>query len=498
MYPLKQSTAISVPFYVHDTSGVGVTGLVTGDFTKRISKNGGAFAAMTVTVTELENGWYSLPLDTSHTDTLGLLSISLAAAGAVRANLQFRVFARAFDDLAFPTVSGRSLDVGTTGGAGIDWANVKAPTTSLNLSGTTIGALTANNDKTGYSLTALESLNVHSGTAQSGSTSTTLNLAAGASATDQIYRSEVLKLYGGTGAGQARVIVNYDGTTKIATVDRAWLIAPDNTTTYAVLSLDAPCVDVGCEVLAASVSAPVTVGTNNDKSSYSLTAGSLATSTFAAGAIDSTVFAQSAADRIWSSASRTLTALSTSLAQSVWDVLESAISTANSIGVKVKTALPAVLPGASGGLPTTDANNAVKVQSGTGTNQINLSSGNVMLTATTHTGATIPTVTTTNNIGAGGITSASFAASAIDATAFSQGAADRVKLTTLSELAQGVPSITPTLGDALMAWYMEWRNQTTSTADTKSVRNDAGTVVMKFSLSDDGTTFTKGKVVSGP
>jgi hypothetical protein len=42
-------------------------------------------------------------------------------------------------------------------------------------------------------------------------------------------------------------------------------------------------------------------------------------------------------------------------------------------------ALPNVAPGASGGLPTVDSSNAVKVQSGTGANQIDLSSGKVQL-----------------------------------------------------------------------------------------------------------------------
>lgn len=72
-----------------------------------------------------------------------------------------------------PTVAGRTLDVTSTGGAGIDWANVKSPTTTVALSGTTIstsqaiasvsgavGSVTAsvtvgtNNDKTGYALSA--------------------------------------------------------------------------------------------------------------------------------------------------------------------------------------------------------------------------------------------------------------------------------------------------------------------------------------------------------
>ena len=71
MYPLKQSAAITIPVFVHDVNGDAVTGLVDGGFTKRISKNGAAFAAMTVTITEQENGWYTLPLSAAHTDTLG-------------------------------------------------------------------------------------------------------------------------------------------------------------------------------------------------------------------------------------------------------------------------------------------------------------------------------------------------------------------------------------------------------------------------------------------
>lgn len=38
-----------------------------------------------------------------------------------------------------PTTAGRTLDVSTGGEAGIDWANVGSPTTTLNLSGTTVG-----------------------------------------------------------------------------------------------------------------------------------------------------------------------------------------------------------------------------------------------------------------------------------------------------------------------------------------------------------------------
>lgn len=41
-----------------------------------------------------------------------------------------------------PTTAGRTLDVSATGEAGIDWANIGSPTTSVNLSGTTVATVT--------------------------------------------------------------------------------------------------------------------------------------------------------------------------------------------------------------------------------------------------------------------------------------------------------------------------------------------------------------------
>lgn len=103
MYVIKQSTGLTVPFFAHDANGDGVTGLVDGGFTKRISKGSGAFGAMTVTITEMENGWYSFPLSSAHTDTSGLLTISFLHASIKSVNLQWRVEARLLDDLATPT-----------------------------------------------------------------------------------------------------------------------------------------------------------------------------------------------------------------------------------------------------------------------------------------------------------------------------------------------------------------------------------------------------------
>jgi len=120
MYPLKQSTALDVLFFAYDANGDPVTDLVTGDWTKSISKGGSTtINAMTVTVTEASLGWYGITLSSSHTDTLGILSLSFSAPGTKQINLQFRVHARLEDDLAYPNVSGRGIDVDATGGVEI-------------------------------------------------------------------------------------------------------------------------------------------------------------------------------------------------------------------------------------------------------------------------------------------------------------------------------------------------------------------------------------------
>ena len=227
MYPVKQSTALVVPFFAHDANGDAVTGLTDGSFTKRISKNGAAFAAMTVTITELENGWYSFPLSSGHSDTLGLLTILFTNAGAKQVNLQFRVSVRIPDDLAFPATSGRSLQVETDG------------------------------------------------------------------------------------------MVHGDL--------KEWLGAAPN-------ALVSSRVDSSVGAMAANV-----------LTAAAINAAAFTSAKFAAGALSASAFAQGAADKVWASSTRTLTALSTALALSIWDVLESAVLTASSMGVKLKTNLDALI-----------------------------------------------------------------------------------------------------------------------------------------------------------
>ena len=56
--------------------------------------------------------------------------------------IHIKTSTRQIDDLAYPTTSGRSVDVTAGGTVGIDWANVEAPTTVVGLSGTTVKTAT--------------------------------------------------------------------------------------------------------------------------------------------------------------------------------------------------------------------------------------------------------------------------------------------------------------------------------------------------------------------
>ena len=74
---------------------------------------------------------------------------------------------------------------------------------------------------------------VRAGTAQAGAAST-ITLDAGASAVDDFYNGLFVRTNGGTGPGQARLITDYVGSTKVATVAFAWETNPSSNTTFTV------------------------------------------------------------------------------------------------------------------------------------------------------------------------------------------------------------------------------------------------------------------------
>jgi hypothetical protein len=62
--------------------------------------------------------------------------------------------------------------------------------------------------------------------------STTATLPVGANTQNDIYNGSTIYITGGTGASQIRSITNYDGTTRVLTVNTSFLVAPDSTSTY--------------------------------------------------------------------------------------------------------------------------------------------------------------------------------------------------------------------------------------------------------------------------
>jgi hypothetical protein len=91
------------------------------------------------------------------------------------------------------------------------------------------------NNSAGKRLREITNSIVTSGTAQGGGTAS-ITLAAGASSTDGTYDPAIVRISGGTGVGQARLIIQYVGSTRVASVDRDWRVTPDNTSEYEIVA----------------------------------------------------------------------------------------------------------------------------------------------------------------------------------------------------------------------------------------------------------------------
>lgn len=134
------------------------------------------------------------------------------------------------------------------------------------------------------------------------------------------------------------------------------------------------------------------------------------------------------------------------------------------------TSLPNAVADAAGGLPISDAG---------GLDLDGVLSGN-----TPQTGDSFPTITALNNI------------STSDVLAQVNAAID----TAISELGVAAPAVTPTLRTGMMLMYMSLRNKTvvqTSGVDALEIYNNAGTIIAKKLLTDDGSDLTEAEMTSG-
>lgn len=198
-------------------------------------------------------GYYSLTLTTAHTNTEGMLVVVVQDdSDCLPVKAEFMVLSEAAWDSLYAAKDTGFMDVNVkavsedTGaadnlkldydGTGYTKANSTMPqlvddiwdealTGAAHNGATTAGRrLRQANDAVAI---------LHEGTAQAGG-ATTITLAAGASATNDIYHDGYISILAGTGLGQIRAIIAYDGGTKIATVSKSWAINPASGSEYVI------------------------------------------------------------------------------------------------------------------------------------------------------------------------------------------------------------------------------------------------------------------------
>jgi hypothetical protein len=207
--------------------------------------------------------------------------------------------------------------------------------------------------------------------------------------------------------------------------------------------------------------------------------GAIKTTTFTAGAIDAAAIA---ADAIGSSELAATAA--SEIATAVWqDAVAGDFTVASSIGKALYVAN--VAPGAAGGHFIAGANAATTVDI----------TGNLSGSVGSVTGAV---GSVTGNVG--GNVTGSVGSLATQAKAdVNAEVVDTLATDTYAEPGQGTPAATTTLSAKINYLYKAWRNKVTQTSTTYSLfADDATTVDQKATVSDDGTTFTKGETATGP
>jgi hypothetical protein len=322
----------------------------------------------------------------------------------------------------------------------------------------------------------------------------------GGVATAKYYNGQTIIIVGGTGVGQARVILSYAAST-VATVTRDWAVAPDNTSEFMVLGTD--------------VAAILEAGTAQ--------AGGVATITLDAGA--------SAISNTYKNNFIMITG-GTGLGQT-------RLISAYNGGTKVATILPnwtttpdatsvyQVLPAArvdvggwAGALATLSSNNRPNVNIAEVSDDETAAS-NLELdydgTGYAKANSTIGTTTTNTDMrGTDGanttVPDAAGVAAALHATTDALIAAlnnlsagdvnsqvvDALNVDTYSEPGTGAPPAEPTIREMAHYLYKQFRNLERQTATLYELMADDGvTVDQQATVSSDGTTFTKQELVSG-
>ena len=409
-WPVKKNAAFTVTFPIYDNDGDLVSSAAALD--SEVDKDAGGFIDATNEATEVgASGIYKLLLTSTeaNADIVTTITKTTTTDAKTAVNVMYTA-TRQLLDLAFPTTTGRSIDVTAAGEVGLDLDN-------------TSGALGTSNYDAFF-------------------------LTAGLLATDAVTA--------------AKIAADAIGASEIANgaIDAA---------TFAAGAIDAATFAAGAIDASAIASFAITaakIGTDAITSDK-IAANAIGASEIADGAIDAGAIA---ADAITSA-----------------KIADFAILAIN-LG--------------------TDAITADKVAADTiaaselATSAVQEIRDSILSDSTPFLGASIAAIltdTTEIGVAGAGLTAVPWNA-AWDAEVESE--VNDALDTAIAELSQAIPTATPTVRTALMLLYMALRNRldidTTGASDFKEIYNDAGTVITKKTLTDDGATYSEAEMISGP
>lgn len=263
--PLRQSTARTIVIgpLLDRTDGVtaetglgGNGGNLETSTNLALSKNGGSFAARNSTSdpTHLTGGYYTVPLDTTDTNTLGPLVIKVDDGTTYLPHriVFYVMLAQQYDSLypdsgATPDslqVDSREVGGQTASASGtVTFPNATLASTTNITAGTITTTTNTTNAPSAGDFTSTMKASIQSevlsamswvtGTAQSG-TSSTIVLASATSYADDIINGRRIRIKSGTGAGQSRVITDFVGSTDTCSVSPNWVTNPSSDSVYVI------------------------------------------------------------------------------------------------------------------------------------------------------------------------------------------------------------------------------------------------------------------------
>lgn len=308
------------------------------------------------------------------------------------------------------------------------------------------------------------------GTAQAGGASS-ITLASGATATNDIPNYSGIAIIAGTGAGQSRQISDYVGSSKVATVTLPWTTQPSSDSVYIVtpLGVDAATVTaIATGVWAATRAANQTAGSFGERVRADMVQISGDTT---------------AADNLESYCDGT-TPQPVNVTQISGDVTAADNLESYCDGTTPQPVNAMQLSG-----DATAADNLEALLDGTGgvtlvgdiTGSLSGSVGSVAGNVDGNVSGTVAELGTQ-------------AKADVNAEVLDVMATDAS-----TQPGQGTPAANAAMKTQIAYLYKAWRNKSTQTATEYSLFNDdASTVDQKSTVGDDGTTFTRGEVATGP